>query len=45
MLTELDALLDAGWTGSVFVVDDNFIGNRGKAGDFLRALVAWHERR
>lgn len=28
VLTELDAIYERGWHGSVFVVDDNFIGNK-----------------
>jgi radical SAM superfamily enzyme YgiQ (UPF0313 family) len=45
MLAELDALVDAGWRGTVFVVDDNFIGNRKCVKEFLTALVAWREVR
>jgi radical SAM superfamily enzyme YgiQ (UPF0313 family) len=44
-LAELEALYAGGWRGAVFVVDDNFIGNRGKLKrDFLPALVAWSRR-
>jgi radical SAM superfamily enzyme YgiQ (UPF0313 family) len=45
MIRELDSLLDAGWTGSVFIVDDNFIGNKAKAAAILRELVVWRKRR
>jgi radical SAM superfamily enzyme YgiQ (UPF0313 family) len=45
MLAELDALVDAGWRGTVFCVDDNFIGNKRCVKEFLRELVAWRERR
>jgi len=39
---ELDALAAAGWRGSVFFVDDNFIGNKRKLRDeLLPALVEW----
>jgi radical SAM superfamily enzyme YgiQ (UPF0313 family) len=41
MLAELDALLAAGWRGSVFFVDDNFIGNRRLAKRSLEALERW----
>jgi radical SAM superfamily enzyme YgiQ (UPF0313 family) len=43
MLAELDALTDRGWQGRVFLVDDNFIGNRARVKEFLRALVAWRK--
>ena len=45
MIAELDGLVDTGWNGTVFFVDDNFIGNKRLVKEFLRALVAWRERR
>jgi radical SAM superfamily enzyme YgiQ (UPF0313 family) len=45
MIGELESLVDAGWTGPIFIVDDNFIGNRTKVKEFLRELIAWEERR
>jgi len=45
-LREMDSLYDAGWRGSIFVVDDNFIGNRRKLKtDFLPGLIEWSEAR
>jgi len=44
IIAELEALLRHGWTGMVFVVDDNFIGDRTRAKTLLRALVEWRER-
>jgi radical SAM superfamily enzyme YgiQ (UPF0313 family) len=41
MTAELDALFAAGWRGSVFFVDDNFIGNRRLAKRSLVALERW----
>jgi radical SAM superfamily enzyme YgiQ (UPF0313 family) len=43
MLAEADRLLQLGWRGSVFIVDDNFVGNKGAAKEMLRKLVAWQE--
>jgi radical SAM superfamily enzyme YgiQ (UPF0313 family) len=45
MIGELESLVDAGWTGPIFIVDDNFIGNRAKVKAFLRELIAWEQRR
>lgn len=45
MIGELESLVDAGWTGPVFIVDDNFIGNRARVKEFLRQLIAWERRR
>jgi radical SAM superfamily enzyme YgiQ (UPF0313 family) len=43
MLAEFDAVRAAGFT-TVFLVDDNFIGNKGKAKALLRALSDWQKR-
>ncbi len=45
MIGELESLVDADWTGPIFIVDDNFIGNRAKVKEFLRELIAWEQRR
>lgn len=41
VLAELNQLVSFGWQGSVFVVDDNFIGNKKRAKELLYALVEW----
>jgi radical SAM superfamily enzyme YgiQ (UPF0313 family) len=43
MLRELDFLFDCGWRGSVFFVDDNFIGNQRSIRDFLPFLIRWQK--
>jgi radical SAM superfamily enzyme YgiQ (UPF0313 family) len=44
-LQEMDALYHQGWRGSIFIVDDNFIGSRSQAKTMLRELIGWMERR
>jgi radical SAM superfamily enzyme YgiQ (UPF0313 family) len=44
MLAELDALLRVGWRGMVFIVDDNFIGNKRNVKRLLPVLADWSER-
>ncbi|HKP39068.1 MAG TPA: B12-binding domain-containing radical SAM protein [Pyrinomonadaceae bacterium] len=44
MICELDALLAVGWTGPLFIVDDNFIGNKKNVRRFLPELADWQER-
>lgn len=42
LLRELDTLRDLGWRGPVFIVDDNFIGNKKRVKtELLPALKAW----
>lgn len=41
MLAELDALKASGWRGLVFIVDDNFIGNKKNVRLFMPDLIEW----
>jgi len=43
MVREFKALFDAGWRKSVFIVDDNFIGNKIKVKQVLSTLAAWQK--
>jgi radical SAM superfamily enzyme YgiQ (UPF0313 family) len=43
VLAELDQLQQAGWRDAVFVVDDNFIGNKRRAKELLTAMAEWGE--
>ena len=44
VVEELEALDRAGWRDMVFIVDDNFIGNKKRVRELLVTLVAWRER-
>lgn len=44
MIAELDALRATGWRGTVFIVDDNFIGNKKNVRRLLPALIEWQAR-
>ncbi len=44
-LNEVDSLYKNGWRGDIFVVDDNFIGNKKKIkNELLPALVEWTQK-
>jgi len=43
LLAELDALQAQGWRGSVFIVDDNFIGNKKRVKELLPRLIDWQK--
>jgi radical SAM superfamily enzyme YgiQ (UPF0313 family) len=44
-LAEMDLLFEGGWRGSLFVVDDNFIGDRGQVRRLLPEVTRWQKQR
>jgi radical SAM superfamily enzyme YgiQ (UPF0313 family) len=42
---ELDAIMETGFRGIIFIVDDNFIGNKKEAKKMLRELIVWNAKR
>ena len=45
VVKELNSLYRLGWRGSVFLVDDNFIGNKRDAFELLSAIAEWQRAR
>ncbi|MEO1005220.1 MAG: B12-binding domain-containing radical SAM protein [Cyanobacteria bacterium J06638_38] len=45
IIAELQTLYDLGWRGSIFMVDDNFIGNKRNVKLLLRELIPWMQIR
>lgn len=45
LISEFQSLYDAGWRGSVFIVDDNFIGNKLNVKKMLPLLIKWQKER
>jgi radical SAM superfamily enzyme YgiQ (UPF0313 family) len=43
-LQEVDHLYNTGFRGSLFIVDDNFVGNKLKVKELLRPLAAWQRK-
>jgi len=44
VIAELEALTALGWRGGIFLVDDNFIGNKPNVRKLLPALEAWQAK-
>lgn len=44
ILAELNSLFHLGWRGLVFIVDDNFIGNKRNVKTLLPALAEWSKQ-
>jgi radical SAM superfamily enzyme YgiQ (UPF0313 family) len=42
MMDELEAVYQTGYRGTIFVVDDNFIGNKRDVKRFLHRLIEWN---
>ena len=45
LIRELDALYERGWRSSVFIVDDNFIGNKNRVKQMLPYVISWQRER
>ena len=45
MVREFEVLFELGWRGPVFLVDDNFIGNKRDAMNLLPVLAEWQQAR
>ena len=43
-LRELEAVKASGFRGSLFIVDDNFVGNHRKVKELLRSVVTWQKQ-
>jgi radical SAM superfamily enzyme YgiQ (UPF0313 family) len=43
LVGELQSLYEAGWRGDVFIVDDNFIGNKANVKKLLPVLIEWQK--
>ncbi len=44
IIDEIQALYNAGWRGPVFIVDDNFIGNKTNVKKMLLVLAEWQKK-
>jgi radical SAM superfamily enzyme YgiQ (UPF0313 family) len=44
VIAEFDNLRSLGWRGPVFIVDDNFIGNKKNVRQLLPAIIEWQKR-
>jgi len=44
LVNELEALRTRGWKDTVFIVDDNFIGNKKLTKALLREMISWRSR-
>jgi len=44
ILNELQSIHDSGFQGSIFFVDDNFLGDKNKTKELLKAIIDWKEK-
>ncbi|MBN2400947.1 MAG: B12-binding domain-containing radical SAM protein [Spirochaetes bacterium] len=43
-IEEMEHLYNTGFRGSLFIVDDNFIGNKAKVKELLREIIRWQNK-
>jgi len=43
MVREMQSLYEMGWRNDVFIVDDNFIGNKANVKNMLLSLITWQK--
>lgn len=41
VIKELQSIHNLGWRGEIFFVDDNFLGDKNKTKELLRAIIEW----
>ena len=44
VIKELETIHNLGWRGTVFFVDDNFLGDKNKTKELLRAIIDWKNK-
>jgi radical SAM superfamily enzyme YgiQ (UPF0313 family) len=44
LILELETLRKLGWKDTVFIVDDNFIGNKKQTRELLKELIVWRRK-
>ena len=44
MIEEVEAIRKTGWRGSIFIVDDNFIGKKDEVRKMLPVLTNWQKK-
>jgi radical SAM superfamily enzyme YgiQ (UPF0313 family) len=44
LVKEFQSLYDSGWRGTLFVVDDNFIGNKANVKKMLPLIIRWQKK-
>ena len=44
LVSEIQSLYEAGWKGGIFIVDDNFIGNKVNVKKMLPELIKWQKQ-
>jgi radical SAM superfamily enzyme YgiQ (UPF0313 family) len=43
-INEMESLMEAGYKGALFIVDDNFIGNKKNVKNLLKEIIYWQKK-